>query len=264
MQYTDHYNLNLPEGTDIVNPLIQDNPNYSAIDQAMFSNKQSVIGSATEIVSGTIHTITRSNTDSNYFRFTATGNWTAGDSMSVDGTTVTVYLSDGTTPTTGAYIINTEVLALLSGTRVTLLVSTANLQNSINAVDTKVGDLAYLNTANKSSIVSAINEVSAKTYAANEEIAVANANMTFASQLSVLKLAFDNLSTPAKLHTAIKRGYNIYRLNNTLGIFSMSMVDTNILTESFNMPDNKYLVYTGSITDKSSLTDSIPISLIYV
>ena len=123
MQYTTHFNLNLPEGTDIVNPLVQDNPNYSAIDAAMFANKQAVIGTASEVVSGTVHAITRSNTDSDYFRFTATGNWTAGDSMSVDGTTVSVYLSDGTTPATGAYIINTEVLALLNGSRVTLIIS---------------------------------------------------------------------------------------------------------------------------------------------
>ena len=123
MQYTTHFNLNLPEGTDIVNPLVQDNPNYSAIDAAMFANKQAVIGTASEIVSGTVHAITRSNTDSNYFKFTATGNWNTGDSMSVDGTTVTVYLSDGTTPATGAYIINTEVLAILNGSRVTLITS---------------------------------------------------------------------------------------------------------------------------------------------
>ena len=125
MQYTTHYNLNLPEGTDVVNPLVQDNPKYTAIDAAMFDNKQAVIGTASEVVSGTVHAVTRSNTDSDYFRFTATGNWTTGDTMTVDGVTVSVFLSDGTVPLTGDYVINSEVLALLSGTRVTLIISGA-------------------------------------------------------------------------------------------------------------------------------------------
>lgn len=123
MLYTPHYNLNLPEGTDIVNPLVNDNPNYSAIDAAMYANKQGSIGSATEITSGTVHAITRSNPDSNYIAFVATSDWTTGDTMTVDGVTVSVYLSDGTAPKTGAYIINTEVMMILSGSRATLITS---------------------------------------------------------------------------------------------------------------------------------------------
>lgn len=123
MQYTTHFNLNLPEGTDLVNPLVQDNPNYTAIDAAMFANKQAVIGTATEVTAGTVHTITRLNADSNYFRFTATSNWNFNDTMIVDATPVSVYLSDGTAPQTGTYVINSEVLCLMTGTRVTLLTS---------------------------------------------------------------------------------------------------------------------------------------------
>lgn len=123
MLTTTHYGLNIVEGTDVVNPLVQQNPNYTAIDAAMFANKQGSIGSGTELTSGTVHTITRANPDSNYVRFTSTSNWTAGDSMVVDSTPVSVYLSDGTTPATGAYVINTEVLILVNGSRVTLLAS---------------------------------------------------------------------------------------------------------------------------------------------
>lgn len=156
MQYTTHYNLNLPEGTDIVNPLVQDNPNYSAIDAAMFANKQAVIGTASEIVSGTVHAITRSNTDSDYFKFTATGNWTSGDTMTVDGSPVSVYLSDGTTPASGAYIINTEVLALLSGSRVTLILSAGKVNAANVSYDNTVSGLTATNTQ------AAIDEIVAK------------------------------------------------------------------------------------------------------
>lgn len=176
MQYTTHFNLNLPEGTDIVNPLVQDNPNYSAIDAAMFANKQAVIGTATEVVSGTVHAITRSNPDSDYFKFTATGNWSAGDSMSVDGTAVSVYLSDGTSPATGAYIINTEVLALLSGTRVTLIISNG-------VVASEIGTLSNLTTSNKSNLVNAINEVNDKYAADNLQTRIAIDNYNSANNL---------------------------------------------------------------------------------
>lgn len=147
MQYTTHFNLNLPEGADVVNPLIQDNPNYTAIDSAMYANKQASIGSATELTAGTVHTITRSNTDSNYFRFTATSNWTAGDSMVVDTTPVSVYLTDGTTPADGAYIINAEVIGVLNGSRVTLICSgkTASIAGSAVTFDDTDADLGANN-----------------------------------------------------------------------------------------------------------------------
>lgn len=140
MLQTTHYSLNLVEGTDVVNPLVQQNPNYSAIDDAMFANKQASIGTGTELTAGTVHTITRLNQDSDYVRFTATSNWTAGDSMVIDSTPVSVYLSDGTTPATGAYVINTEVLILVNGSRVTLLTSCKD-------TDTKTAaEISYDNT----------------------------------------------------------------------------------------------------------------------
>ena len=132
MQYTSNYNLITVEGTDVVNPLVQMNPNFTDIDAAMFANKQATIGTATELTAGTVHSITRTNPDSNYFRFTATSNWTAGDTMNVDGVSVSVYLTDGTTPGTGSYVINSEVLAMISGSRVTLFVSTSPI-NSLDA-----------------------------------------------------------------------------------------------------------------------------------
>lgn len=139
MQTTTNYSLLLPEGTDIVNPLTQVNPNFSTIDGAMFANKQSSIGTATEVVTGTVHAIVRSNTDSNVFRFTATGEWTAGDSMTVDGVGVTVHLSDGTAPATGSYIIGAEVLAMINGTLVTLAISSTPPAQGVTSFNSRTG-----------------------------------------------------------------------------------------------------------------------------
>lgn len=121
MQYTTHYNLNLPEGTDIVNPLIQDNPNYSAIDSAMYANKLRVIGDASEIASGTVHAITRVDTDIPAFKFVATSDYNTGDTFTVDGVTVTARRADGTVLKNKAYVINSTVLCILDGTILNLI-----------------------------------------------------------------------------------------------------------------------------------------------
>lgn len=139
MQQTTNYNLLIPEGTDIVNPLTQVNPNFQTIDGAMFANKQATIGTASEVVTGTVHAIIRNNADSDVFRFTATGAWTAGDTMTLDGQAVTVHLSDGTTPATNSYIIGAEVLAMVNGSLVTLAISTTPPAQGVTSFNSRTG-----------------------------------------------------------------------------------------------------------------------------
>lgn len=139
MQQTTNYNLLIPEGNDIVNPLTQVNPNFQTIDGAMFANKQASIGTASEVVTGSVHAIIRNNPDSNVFRFTATGAWTAGDTMTLDGQQVTVHLSDGTTPATNSYIIGAEVLAMVNGSLVTLAISTTPPAQGVTSFNSRTG-----------------------------------------------------------------------------------------------------------------------------
>lgn len=127
MTNTTNYNLNIVEGTDIVNPLTQFNPNFNIIDGAMKSNADAAVSPATCIKSGTVHTITRSNTDAEMFVFTATGDWNSGDTMTVDGTPVTPVLPDGTALLTGSYLINAEVLASIKGSKVTIYSNMFNM-----------------------------------------------------------------------------------------------------------------------------------------
>ena len=121
MQYTPHYNLNLPEGTDIVNPLVQDNPNYTAIDTALYNNKLRVVGGATHVKTGTNHAITLADSDINQFKFVATGDYATGDTFTVDGVTVTPRIADGSTIPDGAFKINSTVLCVLDGTILNLI-----------------------------------------------------------------------------------------------------------------------------------------------
>ena len=130
MRYTDNYELNLVEGSDIVNPLVQDVPNYEAIDAAMFDNKEHSVGVATELKTGTVHSLTRQNADAAVFRFTATSDYTVGDTFEVDGVQVSALLVDGTTLPNRCYIIGSEVLASLKGTLLTVYANRTTASDS--------------------------------------------------------------------------------------------------------------------------------------
>lgn len=120
MTNTTYYNLNIVEGTDIVNPLIVDNPNYEKIDEVMHGNAVSGVTLATEIANATVHAITRENSECAVIRFIATSEWKAGDTITVDGVPVTALLPSGETLPDGAYVINANVLCILTGTNITV------------------------------------------------------------------------------------------------------------------------------------------------
>lgn len=119
MQTTD-LGLRLYEGTDKFNPLIVENENTQDISDEILSLQEDVITVATELASGTVHALTRENPNTAVMRFTATANWTSGDTCTVDGVQVSTLLPSGATLGTGAYIIGSEVLCVLVGTRLTM------------------------------------------------------------------------------------------------------------------------------------------------
>ena len=143
MQYTNHYNLNLPEGSDIVNPLIQDNPNYTAIDNALYANKLRVIGNATHSKTGTSHTITRADTDIPVFKFVTTGDYDIGDTFTVDGVTVTPRIADGGTIKNKAFVINSTIECALDGTILNIL----NVSGNVSADDVILSDNSTVQNA---------------------------------------------------------------------------------------------------------------------
>lgn len=171
MQSTTNYGLNIVEGTDIVNPLTQFNPNFTDIDSIMKAIADASVDHATCIKTGTVHAVTRTNTDASVFRFTATGNWNTGDTMTVDGTLVSVFSPDGTSPLSGCFVINTEVIAAIQGTRVTLYVASSSadkvyydnantvkdkiddIENDIDSINTRIGSYAdYTITSNSPNV----------------------------------------------------------------------------------------------------------------
>ena len=153
MNQTTNYELKLYEGTDLFNPLTVENVNASDIDSIMKSISDAAITPATELLTGTVHAITRTDTDRAVLVFPATSNYTAGETFTVDGTQVTALTPDGQTLATGSYVIGNAVLCVLNGMLLTVYVTPAKAKDSdkLDGEDSSyyatAGDLSTLDTA---------------------------------------------------------------------------------------------------------------------
>lgn len=120
---TTHYGLNIAQGSDIVNPLVDTFPNFTKIDDAMWANKLGGVVVGTHLLSGSVHAITISDAEGfSMFRFVATAQFTEGQTFTVNGTPVTALTTAGTTLGTGCFVVNQIVLCCLVGTQLTLYV----------------------------------------------------------------------------------------------------------------------------------------------
>ena len=120
---TTNYGWNISEGSDLVNPLTDIFPNFESLDTDLKNVSDASIGEATELKTGTVHALTRSDTDKDVFKFTATSNFTAGDTFTVDSEQVSALTTSGEQLTTGCYIIGSEVLVAKKGTLLTFYIS---------------------------------------------------------------------------------------------------------------------------------------------
>ena len=155
MTNTANYNLNIVQGSDLVNPLIQTNPNFETIDSAMKANADRGVQLATELKSGSVHRITRTNPSAPVFYFIATTDYVAGETFTVDSVQCTAYTTDGQPLTTNAYRIGAKVIGIITGTVITFLVSSG--QAAIASDSERLGGElpAYYGTA--SSVTTAQN-----------------------------------------------------------------------------------------------------------
>lgn len=121
---TEHYALQIDQGSDIFNPLTSIFPNFQKIDTAMWANKLGGIVTGTHLLSGSVHAITVSDAEGfAVFRFVATANYTEGQTFTVNGTPVTAATTAGTSLGSGCFVVNQNVLCCLVGTQLTLYVS---------------------------------------------------------------------------------------------------------------------------------------------
>jgi hypothetical protein len=132
MQTTDNVGLKLYECTDLFNPLVVENPNCETLDEVIKAISDQAVGSATELVTGTVHALTRGldDTDRDVFIFTATSNFTAGDTFTLDGQQVSALTVAGTQLSSNCYIIGSSVLVHKRDTLLTFYVSETTAKDS--------------------------------------------------------------------------------------------------------------------------------------
>lgn len=120
MQTTDKFGLKLYEGKDLFNPLTVENDNMQSIATQMEANQSGTVGVANQLLTGSVHAITRITPNASMFRFTATSRFTKGDSFTVDGVSVTALMPNGTAIPDGAFVIGSTVLCSLVGQLLTI------------------------------------------------------------------------------------------------------------------------------------------------
>lgn len=125
MSTTTYYEFNKPEGTDLVNPLVDTNPNWDALDADLHEFNERSIANCTEIVTLGVHAISRLDTTAKFLKWIATANFTAGETFTVDGLAVAASTPAGSPLATGAYVTGSVVLACLNAdnTAMTVFVS---------------------------------------------------------------------------------------------------------------------------------------------
>lgn len=215
MQYTPNFNFNLPEGTDLWNYLTQTNPNFSALDTLLKGIQDGTVTTATEVTSGTAHAVTRTLPDANVIRFTATGVWTLGDTMTIDGTPVTVVKPNGTSLQTGDYIIGSEVLGVLRATQFTVYVGGAS---SIDAEDVDYDNTVSGLTA--TDVQAAIDEEAAAIDTINSNL-VQN---SWDTQISIDPTIYNSYANAYEFST---HGVLFCIANNVAGAYLDAMISNN-------------------------------------
>lgn len=103
MQTTTNYGLKTYQSGDLFNPLTTENFNTEKLDTELKAVDDRTIGRATELVSGGVHAITLIDTDCKTFKFTATGNYDALETFTLNGIAINAYLPDGSALQADAY-----------------------------------------------------------------------------------------------------------------------------------------------------------------
>ncbi len=125
MEQTTNYSLRKYQSGDLFNPLTVNNPNLDDIDADMKAISDRAIGRATELVSQGVHAITLIDTDCKMFSFIATGNYSAGETFTVNGIQCNAYTPSGSALTSNAFVTGSVVIGSLNedGTAITFYVT---------------------------------------------------------------------------------------------------------------------------------------------
>lgn len=153
MSATPNFGFEVPVGSDVVNLLTQNYPNWTSLDSILQAIKDAGVTTATQTKVGTVHQLVRTVSSCNVLRFTATANYASGDTFTVDGNAVTTTTPQGTSLEAGAFVINQSVIGVLNGSVLTL---------AIGGGSSNAAGISYDNTGSgltASNVQDAIDEV---------------------------------------------------------------------------------------------------------
>lgn len=247
---TEHYSLQIDQGSDIFNPLTSIFPNFQKIDTAMWNNKLGGIVTGTHLLSGTVHAITVSDAEGfSVFRFVATANYTAGDTFTVNGTPVTATTTAGTSLGTGCFVINQSVIGCLVGTQLTLYVA----DSGATAPDAEKlgGQLpSYYATAEQFTGVQAI---------ANNALQTANSANTTAAGASAIAQQAQQAATAASIKKLWVNGTPSQAFTaQDIPISNLSQYNTLILVYSATLTESAAQISTGVVYLTSDFPKATP------
>lgn len=120
MNTTTNYNFNVPVGSDLVNPLVQDFPNWTNLDSILKSVSETGVSTATHTKAGTVHAILLSDSDIPMFRFEASAVFHTNDTFTVDGVAVSAVTVAGAGLPDEAFVIGSMVLCELNSNVMTV------------------------------------------------------------------------------------------------------------------------------------------------
>ena len=251
MTRTSNYDLIVVEGSDKVNLLTQMNPNTEKIDEVMKTNEKSGVQVATELLSGTVHAITRTVKSASMFKFTAISNYTSGDTFTVDGVQVTALLTSGEALGTGAYIIGSEVLCSLKDTLLTVYTQGGTVKIAEDAEKLGGNLPEYYAKQNELDSVKIVSNNASSLSRSNSdkinEINLTIGNDDISSVGSTIKNAINNLYYKSG---TIIGGLSriIYGFDNNDNRFSIQFVfnDNDIHALSFNASEIQYAHWDGT------------------
>lgn len=208
MTTTTNFGFNIPDGTDNVNLLTQNYPNWTNLDAILKAIKDTGVTTATATKTGTNFAVVRNDTDCNFFRFVATANYVAGDTFTVDGVPVTATSAAGTALPSGAFVINQSVIAIVNSGVLTVLVG-----GGLSSVD--ASDVDYDNSVSgltATDVQAAIDEVQAEIAAIPSTVAasaVTYDNTVSGLTASDVQAAIDELKSLIASHQYITTGLSV-------------------------------------------------------
>ena len=236
MENTTNYGLRKYQSGDLFNPLTVNNPNLDDIDTDMKAISDRAIGRATELVSQGVHAITLLDTDCKTFKFVATGNYSAGETFTVNGIQVNAYTPSGSALVSNAFVTGSIVLGALNedGTAITFYVTGSAVADD----SLKLGGELPSYYATQSDMTSANTDITnLKNQAGNTSI-VGIGDGTLSGAVSSLNNDLNDLANETsknKLGTEItvlsnytteSDGYAYAKTNGSAGTFSIDIYDT--------------------------------------